>query len=80
MKGSIDASLLDPAELVVYGRVCAGVLARAHARAGDASTVAGYLGRHRTFDHAVAEFAVAYADITETDHAALVSARSSTDS
>jgi uncharacterized protein (DUF2252 family) len=75
MKGSIDAGLLDPDALTVYGRVCAGVLARAHARAGDASVISGYLGRKDTFDVAVAQFALAYADITDADHAALVTAR-----
>jgi uncharacterized protein (DUF2252 family) len=75
MKGSIDAARLDEEALDLYGRVCGGVLARAHARAGDASLVSGYLGSSDTFDVAVAEFALAYADITESDHAALVSAR-----
>ena len=74
MKGSIDAGLLDPAALAVYARVCAAVLARAHARAGDASLIAGYLGGKDTFDQAVTEFAVGYSDITEVDHSALVTA------
>jgi len=74
MKGSIDTALLDADALTVYGEVCGGVLARAHARAGDASVIAGYLGSKDGFDKAVAAFALGYADITETDHAALVRA------
>ncbi len=34
----------------------------------------GYLGKNDTFDDAIGEFAVAYADQTERDHAALVKA------
>jgi uncharacterized protein (DUF2252 family) len=72
MKGSIDATLLDKDALVTYAQVCGAVLARAHARAGDASTITGYLGDTDEFDAAVGDFAMAYADITDADHAALV--------
>ena len=71
MKGSIDVTLLDRDGLTAYAQVCGAVLARAHARAGDASTITGYLGDADEFDHALADFALAYADITESDHAAL---------
>jgi uncharacterized protein (DUF2252 family) len=74
MKGSIDTDLLDADALIVYGQVCGGVLARAHARAGDASVIAGYLGGKEDFDVAVAAFALGYADVTDADHAALVRA------
>jgi uncharacterized protein (DUF2252 family) len=72
MKGSIDAGLLDADALTVYGELCGGVLARAHARAGDASVIAGYLGHKDEFDQSVAAFALGYADITESDHGALL--------
>jgi uncharacterized protein (DUF2252 family) len=42
-------------------------LARAHARGGDAATLCGYMGDGETFDRAVADFAMAYADQTERD-------------
>jgi uncharacterized protein (DUF2252 family) len=71
MKGGVDLATLDGAGLAVYGRVCGAVLARAHARAGTAASISGYLGGSSAFDEAVAEFAVAYADLTERDHAAL---------
>jgi len=73
-KGAIDLERLHGDNLVLYARLCGAVLARAHARAGDASTVFGYLGDEPTFDEAVAEFAIGYADRTESDHADLVAA------
>jgi hypothetical protein len=38
---------------------------------GDAAAIDGYLGRGDRFDLAIGKFAVAYADQTERDHAAL---------
>ena len=72
MKGSIDLERLDAEDLAIYGRICGAVLARAHTRAGGATQITGYLGDTDTFDVAVAEWADAYADLTERDHAALV--------
>jgi uncharacterized protein (DUF2252 family) len=70
MKGSVDLDTLDPADLVPYARLCGWVLARAHARSGDAAAISGYLGSGDRFDRAVAAFAEAYADQTEADYAA----------
>lgn len=55
--------------LTRYARLCGAVLARAHARSGDAASIAGYLGDDDTFDRAVARFATRYADLNATDHA-----------
>jgi uncharacterized protein (DUF2252 family) len=74
MKGGVDLAALDGQGLAMYGRVCGAVLARAHARAGSAATIAGYLGRSGAFDEAMAGFAMGYADVTERDHAALCDA------
>lgn len=52
-----------------YALLCARTLARAHARSGDAATIAGYLGESEAFDSAIEAFADAYADQTERDHA-----------
>jgi hypothetical protein len=49
-------------------------LARAHARSGDPARIAGYLGSNSTFDDAVCEFAVEYADQNLRDHRAFVRA------
>jgi uncharacterized protein (DUF2252 family) len=57
-----------------YAEICGGVLARAHAKSGDAATISGYLGKGDQFDRAMTKFATAYADQTERDHAALVKA------
>jgi uncharacterized protein (DUF2252 family) len=75
MKGSVNLETLDPADLAPYGRLCGWVLARAHARSGDAAAISGYLGGGDSFDRAVADFAEAYADQTEADHAAFTRAQ-----
>ncbi|MDG6103380.1 DUF2252 domain-containing protein [Dactylosporangium aurantiacum] len=79
MKGSIDPTTLRAGQLDDYARVCGVVLARAHAQSIDPRTLSGYCGAPDTadgdeFDAAFATFAVAYADQTEADHAALVAA------
>ena len=60
--------------LGMYTRVCAWSLARAHARTGDAAMISGYMGASRTFDDAICEFAVNYADQTIGDHKAFAKA------
>ncbi|MDX6704841.1 MAG: hypothetical protein QOI48_687 [Solirubrobacteraceae bacterium] len=70
-KGAIDVSLLLPAGLAGYGRLCGWTLARAHARAGDRIAISGYLGRGDAFDRAVATFAERYADQNDADYKAL---------
>lgn len=64
----------DFAALQSYGRLCGWALARAHARSGDAAMLAGYLGQGATFDEAVADFAVAYAEQNERDYMSFVTA------
>jgi hypothetical protein len=44
------------------------VLAKAHARTGDPSAIAGYCGKSAALDHALAKFAKLYADQTESDY------------
>jgi uncharacterized protein (DUF2252 family) len=74
MKGSFSPEGVVPEGLTEYAQVCGWALARAHARSGDAAAIAGYLGTGNRFDRHVADFAAAYADQTELDHAALVDA------
>jgi uncharacterized protein (DUF2252 family) len=74
MKGSVNLDVMTESGFATYARLCGCVLARAHARSGDAAAIGGYLGRRPTFDEAVAAFADAYSDQTERDHAALVDA------
>jgi hypothetical protein len=44
------------------------VLARAHSQSPDGAVVRGYLGRSEHFDHAVAQWAMRYADQVECDY------------
>jgi uncharacterized protein (DUF2252 family) len=74
VKGQGDLTRMDQGKLTHYGALCALVLARAHARTGDAAAIAGYLGRGPAFDRAVAGFAAKYAAANERDHALLVDA------
>ena len=64
----------DPRLLRQYGRMCAHALARAHARSGDAARISGYMGSGRTFDDAIADFAVAYSDQNAADYRAFLKA------
>jgi len=60
--------------LPYYAKLCGHTLARAHARAGDAVALSGYIGDDSDFDKAIAEFAMAYADQTEHDWRTFVDA------
>ena len=66
-----------PSGMAIYGRLCGWTLARAHARSGDRVAIAAYLGGKDTFDQAIADFAAAYADQNDRDHAALQDAAAS---
>jgi uncharacterized protein (DUF2252 family) len=74
MKFSIPVEGASAVQLKRYAAICGGVLARAHAKSGDATTISGYLGKSDVFDQALGEFALAYAGQNEKDHAALVKA------
>ena len=66
-KASLDVTTLDEAGLTAYAQVCGELLARGHARSGEAARIAGYLGSGRHFRKAILDFATAYADQTNTD-------------
>jgi hypothetical protein len=69
MKGRIDARSLDLSSFEAYASVCAAALARAHARAGDASLIAGYLDQGKAFEHAIADYARSFTDLVVSDYA-----------
>lgn len=71
-KGSVDVATMSASAFPIYAGWCGWALARGHARTGDSSAISGYLGSSARFAEAVADFAEAYADQTERDHAALV--------
>jgi uncharacterized protein (DUF2252 family) len=58
----------DADSLKLYANACGWALARAHAKAADPWTIAGYLGKQDEFDEAIGDFAAAYADQAERDH------------
>jgi uncharacterized protein (DUF2252 family) len=66
-KGSIDIEDMAGQGLIDYAAICGELLARGHARSGDACLIAGYLGNGTKFAAAIAEFAESYADQTEKD-------------
>ena len=74
MKMSMPVEGFTAVQLGHYAQMCGWTLARAHAKSGDAATISGYLGKGDTFDRAMGSFALAYADQTRKDHAALVKA------
>ncbi|MFM9041927.1 MAG: DUF2252 domain-containing protein [Vulcanococcus sp.] len=76
-KSAISLEAISPDSLKAYGRLCASVLARAHARSGDPDRLSAELGEDKRFDRAMAGFAVAYADQVETDHRSMLQAMAS---
>ena len=77
LKGSVPIESVRPTGLSLYGRICGGTLARAHARTGDSVQIAAYLGQSLAFEEALATFAEAYAGQTERDYRELVEAHKS---
>jgi len=61
-------------QALLYAGLCGRTLAHAHAKSGDPAVIVGYLGKSDTFEQAIADFAMVYADQNERDHAALVAA------
>lgn len=74
MKASVPVEWLTGEPFNEYALVCGAILARAHARSGDVAKIAGYCGKTESLDEALADFAEAYGDQTERDHALLVKA------
>ncbi len=67
MKVSAEVQTFRPSTLVAYGTFCSWALARAHAKAGGAAMIAGYLGSSDRFDDALVQYAEGYADQAERD-------------
>ena len=66
-KASVNPADLKDAALLEYGVVCGEILAKAHARTGDAAAISGYCGDSSKLDAAIAEFAQGYAEQTRND-------------
>jgi uncharacterized protein (DUF2252 family) len=74
MKWSPDVARFDEVTLSAYAKACAWALARAHARTGDAVSIAAYLGESTRFEEAMARFAAAYARQSNADYDAYLRA------
>ena len=72
-KAAVDIRTLKAAGLGAYATVCGEMLARGHARSGDARAIAGYIGNGTRFKQAMHGFASAYAAQTVADWKVLVS-------
>jgi uncharacterized protein (DUF2252 family) len=73
-KGSAVIETMQVSGMNAYARLCGAALARAHARSGDRIALASYLGKGDTFDKAIADFSVSYADQNERDYLAITQA------
>jgi uncharacterized protein (DUF2252 family) len=71
IKISVRVETFGRAEMEIYAAWCGRALALSHARSGSSAMLSGYLGKSDAFDEAIADFAAAYADQNEQDHAAL---------
>lgn len=74
MKGSFEVEGATVESVRGHARLCGWTLARAHARSGSPAAIAGYLGKGDSFDTAITEFALAYADQNERDYTAFTNA------
>jgi uncharacterized protein (DUF2252 family) len=74
-KGSLDLNELKGEGILDYATVCGQLLARGHARSGDACVIAGYIGNGKKFDDAILEFAEAYAERTQQDWQTLLKSK-----
>ena len=70
-KSSVQPEELKGNRLVEYGKVCAELLAKGHARSGDPALLADYLGRPGKAEKALLQYALAYADQVEKDYAVI---------
>ncbi len=68
-KAKVEVSDLHGGALDRFALVTGEILAKAHARTGDAAAIAGYCGGSDRLDRAIARFALRYADQTEKDYA-----------
>jgi uncharacterized protein (DUF2252 family) len=66
-KAGLDPSKLTGRTLEEFATLCGEVLAKGHARSGDAALLAGYAGKGPKLDRAIAGFAAAYADQVRAD-------------
>jgi uncharacterized protein (DUF2252 family) len=74
LKGAIPTEWLSGAPFNFFAWAYGALLARAHARVGDAAVINGYCGKSDILDEAIAEWAEAYGEQTLQDHENFVEA------
>lgn len=74
MKVGVNTAYWSKEDFKLNPVVAGEILARAHARAGDAAVMRGYLGKSEAFEDAIGKYGVAYAKQAERDYGVFVSA------
>jgi len=67
-KAKVEVGDLKGEALDRFALVSGEILAKAHARTGDAAAIAGYCGRGERLDRAISRFGLLYADQAEADY------------
>jgi uncharacterized protein (DUF2252 family) len=67
MKASATVENFTPQLLEDYASLCGWALAKSHAKAGRSPEITGYIGKSDVFSKAISDFALRYADQTESD-------------
>jgi uncharacterized protein (DUF2252 family) len=67
-KAALDPAALTGRTLGEYAALCGEVLAKGHARTGDAAKLAGYAGKSAKLDDAITAFAITYAEQVRRDY------------
>lgn len=73
-KSSVAPEELKGDRLLEYGKVCAELLAKGHARSGDPALLADYLGRPGKAEKGLVQYALGYAGQVEKDYKAFLQA------
>jgi uncharacterized protein (DUF2252 family) len=73
-KSSVAPEELKGDRLLEYGKVCAELLAKGHARSGDPALLADYLGRPGKAEKGLLQYALGYAGQVEEDYKAFLQA------
>lgn len=74
MKAGVNTAYWSKDDFKLNPVIAGEILARAHARAGDAAIMRGYLGKSEAFEDAIGKYGVAYAKQAERDYGVFVSA------
>ncbi len=73
-KWSPDVDSFSDKDLEGYAHICGGALARAHARSGNAEEISAFIGEDNSFDLAMLDFAVGYAQQANADYSEFLQA------